>query len=1197
MGEEMGQETSRNDSEAAPAALNETLASGMSAAPAAPSPLTETQPALDPPAGRISGYQLLQEIRRDPESVVFKAIQQSTGKTVAVRVKGNGISQNRSSPEYLARQARELEDLNRLDDQGVDEHGHPFVVIELVAERPLDEPIRDLLDDDEPKPAGSDSDHEAHFGGAQQDESPSGWAAAAQSLADEVLRCYFPEDQDFVPCVAGTSVPLDCVLTAHQEGHRPEEIQRRFPELTLEQVYGTIAYYLAHRPEMDEYRRPPETAPDASSPRTGHEFRTRLDSLESEDLDATAPTPPSKVRQNGRDADRAASAALSDANIAEEQTIAPSDPDLKDAFQTSAPTAAEQTAPPSSPGTPAGEESDDATTAPSMGTPSTDAALRDFEAARKLGAYELLGRLGEGGMGAVYLARQASLDRKVAIKVLNSRLSGDASFVARFTREAYAAAQLTHHNIVQIHDLGEENRVHYFSMEFVDGQTLNNLLKSGGRIEPSLAANYILQAARGLKFAHDHSMIHRDIKPHNLMLNDQGLVKVVDLGLVKRKGASDEGSSLLTQASDASTTGAAAAMGTPAYMAPEQAVDAASVDARADIYSLGCAFYYLLTGRPPFVGATAVEVITKHATEPVIPPEKIVRNVPKSLSTILLKMMAKRPEDRYSSMVEVIQALEGYLYGKHGGNTGTFMPQEHHVRGIDLSVNQFNSVAWAYVRTIAIWTYFGVGVVGLLATIWGSQLRGILRALWQVHLKIAGGIFGLMVLTFVWYVVVSGFSRRAYLTRQVRHLISGVNWWGWVKTAMVAAVVVGILSALHLDLAWLASLAISFLIALAFHFTIDRALNKERRSSLQQLEAMCKTMRQQGMEEDELRAFVCERSGTKWEEIYVSLFGSDARISANLRRKLTDLGLTRKKWGALSNPIIDAIDKQVRRKEEQRRLEYFAKIEERRLIEGGMGEAQAKAKAKVIARDLIARAKRLQDAAERTAVTNAPRAGELLAGEWDGDDLQPETKQYVRRTLAFVLDTVLGPQVRLIAGLVVLGVFVIWLKAAYPRLPNLIMEKLHFQTPSGQADAEIRKPLSTDNLAVRMVNDTVFKITRLSGRPREGFVAVENKLLAVLGSWQGGLVGALLVISSLFSRRGVGLAMLASTLLILGPGHFLTIPTGGRMSPENAGMILGTIIAVVSLVLSREWRIRRRRRPVAVTQNSQSTPANIDVGA
>ena len=158
-------------------------------------------------------------------------------------------------------------------------------------------------------------------------------------------------------------------------------------------------------------------------------------------------------------------------------------------------------------------------------------------------------------------------------------------------------------------------------------------------------------------------MVHRDIKPENLMLNDQGMVKVADLGLVKRRGMADEKmtGSALAAASDASQTGAALSMGTPAYMAPEQAKDATNVDARADIYSLGCTLYDLLTGRPPFSGKTVAEVLTKHATEKVTPPDKIVKDVPKALSTILEKMLAKKPEQRYSKMDDVIAALEDYL--------------------------------------------------------------------------------------------------------------------------------------------------------------------------------------------------------------------------------------------------------------------------------------------------------------------------------------------------------------------------------------------------------------------------------------------------------------------------------------------------------------------------------------------------------
>jgi hypothetical protein len=157
-----------------------------------------------------------------------------------------------------------------------------------------------------------------------------------------------------------------------------------------------------------------------------------------------------------------------------------------------------------------------------------------------LGGYQLMQKLGEGGMGAVYLARQLSLDRNVALKILSPQLASDPQFVARFTREAFAAAQLSHHNVVQIHDIGQDKNCNYFSMEFVEGQNLSGATKQHGKIEPEAAVGYVLQAARGLKFAHDHGMIHRDIKPDNLLLNNQGVVKVADLGLVRTPGLQEQ---------------------------------------------------------------------------------------------------------------------------------------------------------------------------------------------------------------------------------------------------------------------------------------------------------------------------------------------------------------------------------------------------------------------------------------------------------------------------------------------------------------------------------------------------------------------------------------------------------------------------------------------------------------------------------
>ncbi|HEX8340005.1 MAG TPA: protein kinase, partial [Tepidisphaeraceae bacterium] len=172
--------------------------------------------------------------------------------------------------------------------------------------------------------------------------------------------------------------------------------------------------------------------------------------------------------------------------------------------------------------------------APRSPPPAQNGASAEIAPGSTLGGYTVVQKLGAGGMGAVYLARQNSLDRNVALKTLHPHLADDSQLVARFTREAYAAAQLTHHNIVQIYDIGAERNVNFFSMEFVQGRTLADVLRENHKLDVETGVGYALQAARGLKFAHEHGLIHRDVKPENLLLNDQGVVKVADLGLVKR---------------------------------------------------------------------------------------------------------------------------------------------------------------------------------------------------------------------------------------------------------------------------------------------------------------------------------------------------------------------------------------------------------------------------------------------------------------------------------------------------------------------------------------------------------------------------------------------------------------------------------------------------------------------------------------
>ncbi len=216
--------------------------------------------------------------------------------------------------------------------------------------------------------------------------------------------------------------------------------------------------------------------------------------------------------------------------------------------------------------------------------------------AGSLGPYRLIKLLGEGGMGSVYLANQTTLDRNVALKVVRQKLAGNPKMLARFTREAYAAAQLVHPNVVQIYDMGNDGGNSYFSMELVDGNSLHDVVDEKKNLDPDQATSYILHAARGLQCAHNAGMVHRDIKPANLLVNQDGLVKVADLGLVKvpdrEEIENDETDELISTSASQNITQVGSTIGTPYYMSPEQSKTSA-VDHRADIYSLGCTFYVL----------------------------------------------------------------------------------------------------------------------------------------------------------------------------------------------------------------------------------------------------------------------------------------------------------------------------------------------------------------------------------------------------------------------------------------------------------------------------------------------------------------------------------------------------------------------------------------------------------------------------
>jgi serine/threonine-protein kinase len=284
-----------------------------------------------------------------------------------------------------------------------------------------------------------------------------------------------------------------------------------------------------------------------------------------------------------------------------------------------------------------------------------------LEPPERIGPYKVHDLLGTGGMGRVYRGLDEALQREVALKVLLPALAADSEFVARFTREARAAALLNHPNITQIYATGQEGAIPWFAMELIRGCSLETLARDRGAIEPYEAASYIAQAAAGLRHAAQKGLIHRDVKPSNLMLTEEGIVKVTDFGLAKAAQA------------DSHLTATGEVLGSPGYISPEQA-QGQPTDHRSDIYSLGATFYHLVTGRLPFQAPTAVAMILKHMNEPLRSPRAVNAAIPFPIASLIQRMMAKRAGERYQDYDALLRDLEravGETQRLRGPETGT----------------------------------------------------------------------------------------------------------------------------------------------------------------------------------------------------------------------------------------------------------------------------------------------------------------------------------------------------------------------------------------------------------------------------------------------------------------------------------------------------------------------------------------------
>jgi serine/threonine-protein kinase len=353
---------------------------------------------------------------------------------------------------------------------------------------------------------------------------------------------------------------------------------------------------------------------------------------------------------------------------------------------------------------------------------------------RRFGDFDLLAELGRGGMGVVYRAKQVSLNRTVAVKMVREAHLATAEDRARFRAEAAAAARLSHPNVVTVYEVGEVDGQAYLCLEYVAGRTLSQLVAAEGPMPPRQAATLVAAIARGVQHAHDHGVLHRDLKPANVLLDAAGQSHVTDFGLAKRNDAPE------------SLTRTGAIVGTPSYMAPEQASGRKDLTPAADVYSLGAILYELLTGRPPFRASTQVDTLLQVLEQEPVPPRDLNPSVDRDVELICLKCLQKPAELRYASAAGLAADLEAYAAGEavstRPGGLGYFfarlLRETHHAAVLEnwgrlwmlhsgvifLLCLLTQAMAWA--RVDSHWYYLAVWSAGLMtwaAIFWRVRRR------------------------------------------------------------------------------------------------------------------------------------------------------------------------------------------------------------------------------------------------------------------------------------------------------------------------------------------------------------------------------------------------------------------------------------------------------------------------------------------
>lgn len=602
-------------------------------------------------------------------------------------------------------------------------------------------------------------------------------------------------------------------------------------------------------------------------------------------------------------------------------------------------------------------------------TPSTSgskiraAATKDLSG-RRIGPYvlESLKETHEG-IGS-YKARDTDLERDVVVKILPPTEATNAEKRTRFAREGLGALYLRHANLVAAFDVGHEGELHYICYEQVGGSSLAELVAAAGPLQSRVALGYVLQAARGLAFAHEQGIVHRDIRPHTLLLSPQGTVKVSGTSLAKvRAHALDKAAKrtgddapIFQAAMEANLTGANVSLGNPAFIAPEQARDAAGVDARADQYALGTTLHFLLTGRPPFEGRTVLEVMANRSRAPRAP---LGAAVGEDVDRFLDRLLADNPADRFASMQEAIAELESLL-GLRGARLSSSIeriklpstvatpldvsaaPTEKHATRLTNAHAEFMGASWARLRTVALVGYWVLGILAGVASWFAFQ-----------SFQLTGAVVGFLVIAPVMNVVLGGLVGTDPLLLHLRRAALHMTRIGWLVTGTLVAAGLTFLALLGLLELWGGMAATAAVAALVYQLAVVLPLRFQRGPAVRAAQEELRQLRAEGHPEEELQEAVRQAGGHDWEEFFEAIFGYDDMVAARWRAADAKGQPPGRRHAPWRDPLVDWLaDIEIKRRQ-QRQHRELAEAEALRLQSQGVDSQKATAQAREEALRLI----------------------------------------------------------------------------------------------------------------------------------------------------------------------------------------------------------------------------------------------------